>query len=130
MGTELPCDGLGSARCCGHHRQVVAWSNRLTLVRRGCGQVSALPAGRAHVGVVREPVDGGGGQGLGHQLAERSSSNGCGELDRLLALLASLAEHRIHLRTTYPIESTLATVRHRTTPTRGLARRRPASRWR
>jgi len=41
------------------------------------------------------------------------------DLDRLLAFYDFPAEHWIHLRTTNPIESTFATVRHRTKITRG-----------
>jgi transposase-like protein len=42
-----------------------------------------------------------------------------GELDTLLAFYDFPAEHWQHLRTTNPIESTFATVRHRTRVTRG-----------
>jgi len=41
------------------------------------------------------------------------------DLDQLLAFYDYPAEHWIHLRTTNPIESTFATVRHRTKVTRG-----------
>ncbi len=41
------------------------------------------------------------------------------DLDELLAFYAYPAEHWIHLRTTDPIESTFATVRHRTKVTKG-----------
>jgi putative transposase len=41
------------------------------------------------------------------------------DLDELLALYDSPAEHWIHLRTTNPIESTFATVRHRTKVAKG-----------
>jgi transposase-like protein len=41
------------------------------------------------------------------------------DLDELLAFYDFPAEHWIHLRTTNPIESTFATVRHRTKITRG-----------
>ena len=41
------------------------------------------------------------------------------DLDQLLAFYDFPAEHWIHLRTTNPIESTFATVRHRTKITRG-----------
>jgi transposase-like protein len=41
------------------------------------------------------------------------------DLDQLLAFYDYPAEHRVHLRTTNPIESTFATVRHRTKITRG-----------
>ena len=36
----------------------------------GLGEADAVAAGLADVGVVHEPVDGSGGQGLGHQLVE------------------------------------------------------------
>jgi transposase-like protein len=42
-----------------------------------------------------------------------------GDLDQLLAFYDYPAEHWVHLRTTNPIESTFATVRHRTKVTRG-----------
>jgi transposase-like protein len=41
------------------------------------------------------------------------------DLEQLLAFYDFPAEHWIHLRTTNPIESTFATVRHRTKVTRG-----------
>ncbi len=41
------------------------------------------------------------------------------DLDELLAFYDYPAEHWIHLRTTNPIESTFASVRHRTKVTRG-----------
>ena len=41
------------------------------------------------------------------------------DLDELLAFYDYPAEHWVHLRTTNPIESTFATVRHRTKITRG-----------
>ena len=41
------------------------------------------------------------------------------DLDELLAFYDFPAEHWIHLRTTNPIESTFATVRHRTKVTKG-----------
>jgi hypothetical protein len=44
-----------------------------------------------------------------------------GDLDQLLAFYDYPAEHWVHLRTTNPIESTFATVRHRTKITRGPA---------
>src|SRR5205814_1272148 len=43
------------------------------------------------------------------------------DLDELLAFYDYPAEHWIHLRTTNPIESTFATVRHRTKATKGPA---------
>jgi transposase-like protein len=42
-----------------------------------------------------------------------------GDLDELLAFYNFPAEHWVHLRTTNPIESTFATVRHRTKVTKG-----------
>ena len=41
------------------------------------------------------------------------------DLEQLLAFYAFPAEHWVHLRTTNPIESTFATVRHRTKVTKG-----------
>jgi transposase-like protein len=41
------------------------------------------------------------------------------DLDEMLAFYDYPAEHWVHLRTTNPIESTFATVRHRTKVTRG-----------
>ena len=41
------------------------------------------------------------------------------DMDELLAFYGYPAEHWIHLRTTNPIESTFATVRHRTKVTKG-----------
>ena len=43
--------------------------------------------------------------------------------DALLAFFAFPAEHWVHLRTTNPIESTFATVRHRTTRTKNCVSR-------
>ena len=40
------------------------------LAGEGLGEAHAFAAGLADVGVVQQPVDGGGGQGLGHQLVE------------------------------------------------------------
>ena len=42
-----------------------------------------------------------------------------GDLDELLAFYDYPCEHWVHLRTTNPIESTFATVRHRTKVTKG-----------
>ena len=52
-----------------------------------------------------------------------------GDEDELLAFCDYPAEHWVHLRTTNPIESTFATVRHRTKVTRDPARRRPGWPW-
>ena len=48
------------------------------------------------------------------------------DLDTLLAFYDFPAEHWVHLRTTNPIESTFATVRHRTRTTRGAGARQAA----
>ena len=52
-------------------RQVVRSGGSPLLPGDGLGEPDAVAAGLADVGVVHEPVDGGGGQGLGHQLIER-----------------------------------------------------------
>jgi hypothetical protein len=41
-----------------------------SLPGEGLGEADAVAAGLADVGVVHQPVDSGGGQGLGHQLVE------------------------------------------------------------
>lgn len=51
------------------------------------------------------------------------------DADELLAFYDYPAEHWVYLRTTNPIESTFATVRHRTKVTRGRARGGPDWRW-
>jgi putative transposase len=51
------------------------------------------------------------------------------DLDALLAFYDYPAEHWVHLRTSNPIESTFATVRHRTRVTKAPAAALPASRW-
>jgi putative transposase len=52
------------------------------------------------------------------------------DLDVLLTFYDYPAEHWVHLRTSNPIESTFATVRHRTRVTKGQAAEPLASRWR
>ena len=52
------------------------------------------------------------------------------DLDELLAFYDCPCEHWVHLRTTKPIESTFATVRHRTRVTRGPGSRPPGWAWR
>jgi transposase-like protein len=52
------------------------------------------------------------------------------DLEELLAVYDFPAERWIHLRTTNPIDSTFATVRHRTKITRGLGSRAAGWRWR
>jgi transposase-like protein len=49
----------------------------------------------------------------------RAAAKITSDLDQLLAFYAYPAEHWVHLRTTNPIESTFATVRHRSKVTRG-----------
>ena len=48
----------------------------------GLGEADAVAGGLADVGVVEEPVDGGGGQGLGHELVEPGGVQVRGERDR------------------------------------------------
>jgi hypothetical protein len=43
---------------------------RHPLAGEGLGEANAVAAGLADVGVVQQPVDGGGCQGFGHQLVE------------------------------------------------------------
>jgi putative transposase len=45
------------------------------------------------------------------------------DCEALLAFYDFPAEHWIHIRTTNPIESTFATIRHRTEPTKGCLTR-------
>ena len=61
MGSALgwPPSGLGSAG---------QWVH--PLAGEGLGEADRVAGGLADVGVVEEPVDGGGGQGLGHELVE------------------------------------------------------------
>ena len=51
------------------------------------------------------------------------------DLEELLAFYDYPAEHWVHLRTTNPIESTFATVRHRKKSPRARARGQPGWRW-
>ena len=61
----------GSARGGGGHRPFGGSGQGFhPLSGEGLGQADALAAGLAEVGVVQEPVDGGGGQGLGHEFVE------------------------------------------------------------
>ena len=65
-----------SARWCHQICPVVATRGWISaqglhlLSGEGLGESDAVAAGLAQVGVVEEPVDGGGGQGLGHELVE------------------------------------------------------------
>jgi len=60
---------------------------------------------------------------LADQLIERATKNQLADVARLLTLYALPAEHWLHLRTTDPIESTCATVRHRTRRTKNCVLR-------
>jgi len=53
----------------------------------------------------------------------KAVASSVGNQDRLLTSLDFPAEHRIHLRTTNPIESTFGTVKARTKQTRGAGSR-------
>ena len=64
----------------------------------------------------------GGGEGVRGRLrgeVPKAVAKITGDLDQLLAFYDYPAEHWVHLRTTNPIESTFATVRHRTKITKG-----------
>jgi hypothetical protein len=50
--------------------RVVLLQGLHALAGEGLGQADAVAGGLAEVGVVQEPVDGGGSQGLGHELVE------------------------------------------------------------
>jgi hypothetical protein len=52
------------------------------LTGEGLAEADAVPGGLADVGVVEEPVDGRGGEGLGHQLVERGGVQVGGQRDR------------------------------------------------
>jgi hypothetical protein len=62
---------------------------------------------------------GDGALGLWGALREVFPAKITDDLDELLAFYDYPAEHWVHLRTTNPIESTFATVRHRTKVTKG-----------
>lgn len=62
------------------------------------------------------------GEGLGHRLQRevpKAAAKITEDVDVLLAFFDYPAQHLIHLRTANPIESTFATVRHRTKVTKG-----------
>ncbi len=61
--------------------------------------------------------------GIRHVRATKAVAKIVDDLDVLLAFYDYPAEHWVHLRTTNPIESTFATVRHRQKLTRGPASR-------
>lgn len=65
------------------------------------------------------------GEFINHYSAKYSSACKCLEKDKeqLFNFYDSPAEHWIHIRTTNPIESTFATVRHRTRQTKGCGNR-------
>ena len=61
---------MGSAQGVGHHRSCSGqWAD--SFPGEGLGEADAVAGGLADVRVVEQPVDGGGGEGLGHQFVER-----------------------------------------------------------
>jgi hypothetical protein len=54
----------------GHHRLFGSGQRAHPLAGQCLGQPDGVAAGLAQVGMVQEPVDGGGSQGLGHQFVE------------------------------------------------------------
>ncbi len=94
-GAYLPGDRVGLSsrpaleRRSGRYAHVQGSADRI---------VGAVPCGRCAGGFVTKITD---------------------DLEELLAFYDYPAQHWVHLRTTNPIESTFATVRHRTKITRG-----------
>jgi len=71
---------LGSAQCWPSPAWCSGqWAHPLT--GQGLGQAHAFPGGLTDVGMMEEPVDGRGGEGLGHQLIEGSGMEVGGERD-------------------------------------------------
>ena len=67
---NCPVVAMGSARLA-TVRPVWSGQGLTPLPASGLGQADGVAGGLADVGVMKQPVDGGGGQGLGHQLVER-----------------------------------------------------------
>ena len=67
---RCPLVAIGSAQ--GWPPDVPGWLAQRdhSLSGDGLGEADAVAAGLADVGVVHEPVDGGGGQGFRHELVE------------------------------------------------------------
>ena len=62
---------MGSAQRVGHRRPGVGLVQGVhPLAGEGLGETDAIAGGLAHVGVVEEPVDGGGGEGFGHEFVK------------------------------------------------------------
>ena len=80
-------------------------------VKSGCAETSNTPLEQAFDSFLEQPTE----RSIRKAVVECSPT----DLDVLLAFYDFPAEHWIHLRTTNPIESTFATVRHRTKVTRG-----------
>ena len=65
-----PVMAMGSAQRLAITARGVSGQRLHPLAGQGLGEADGLAAGLADVGVVKQPVDGGGGQRLGHQLVE------------------------------------------------------------
>ena len=63
MAIVVPTGGQGSPH-------LVSGQGLTPLAGGRLGQAEGVALGDYHVGVVQQPVDGGGGQGLGHDLVE------------------------------------------------------------
>src|SRR5487761_599388 len=106
-------------------REVRCWSRKIANV------LGALPKS-AHSGAKKALAEIWNAEDRGHALTAvkafeaaygakfpKAAAKITDDLDQLLAFYDYPAEHWVHLRTTNPIESTFATVRHRTKVTKG-----------
>lgn len=134
--TERPCDAAARQRhrVSGHRCRPAMPRGEAAVPQSGCALAGALPSRRVHRGFP-EGADGAARGGcaeplarcdlaphgrkelLGFQIGARESAQNWRELP---------AEHWDQLRTTNPIESVFATVRHRTVPTRGALSQKTA----
>jgi YVTN family beta-propeller protein len=76
---ELPGDGHGICPLLAITGRGFSGQGAHPLTGEGLAEADAVSGGLADVGVVQEPVDGRGGEGLGHQFVERRSTRlrGC-----------------------------------------------------